>query len=180
MPTAEKTARIEELTAIMSGAKALYLADYTGIDVAADTDLRRKLRDSSIEYQVVKNRLAKRAAQAAGIEQLGAFLTGPTAIAFAQDDPIAPAKILQEFIERGGKLAIKTGLLEGQLLSKEQVLALAKLPSREQLLGQVLGGIQAPLYGLAGVLNGLLRNLVGVIAAIEKKQREDSGETTAA
>lgn len=177
MPTVEKTARIEELTSIMSGAKALYLADFTGIDVASDTDLRRKLRDNSVEYQVVKNRLAKRAAEAAGIEQLSEFLAGPTAIAFAQDDPIAPAKVLQEFIDGGGKLAIKTGLLEGRLLSEEQVTALAKLPSKEQLLGQVVGGIQAPLYGLAGVLTGLLRNLVGTIAAIEEKQREDSGET---
>jgi len=176
MPTDDKIARVEELTAIISEAKVIYLADFTGIDVASVTDLRRKLRAASVDYQVVKNRLAKRAAEAAGFAQMKDFLTGPTAIAFTKEDPVLPAKILQEFIDNGGKLAIKMGLLEGRLLSEEQFRQMAKLPSREQLLGKVVGGIQAPIYGLAIVLNALLRNLVGVVAAIEEKRREEGGK----
>jgi len=176
MPTAEKIEKVEELTAIMAGAKAIYLADFTGIDVASVTELRNKFREASIDYRVVKNRLAKRAAEAAGISGMDEFLTGPTAIAFTKEDLVAPAKILQDFIDAGGQLAIKTGFVDGQLLAEEQIKVLAKLPSRDGLLGQVVGGVQAPLYGLAAVLNGLLRNLVGVIAAIEKQQQEDAGE----
>jgi len=179
MPTTEKIEKVAQLAASMTEAKAIYLADFTGIDVAAITDLRRKLREASIDYEVVKNRLAKRAAEAAGLDDMMEFFNGPTAIAFSSDDPVAPAKILQDFIDAGGKLAIKTGFLDGQLLSEEQVKELASLPSREQLLGKVAGGIQAPLHGLASVLNGLLRNLVGVIAAIEEKQQGASGEEAA-
>jgi len=179
MPTTEKIEKVEQLTASMTEAKAIYLADFTGIDVAAVTDLRRKLREASIEYEVVKNRLAKRAAEAAGIDGMVEFFNGPTAIAFSDEDPVAPAKILQEFIDAGGKLAIKTGFIDGQLLSEAQVKELASLPSKEELLSLVVGGIQAPIYGLASVLNGLLRNLVGVIAAIEEKQQGASGEEAA-
>lgn len=179
MPTAEKIAKVEELASIMSEAKVIYLADFTGVDVASVTALRDKLREASVQYHVVKNRLVKRAAETAGITGMDEFLTGPTAMALSQEDPVAPAKILQDFIDGGGKLAIKTGFIDGQFLSENQVQALAKLPSREQLLSNVVGGIQAPLYGLAGALNGLLRNLVGVIAAIEKEQREGSGEAAA-
>ena len=177
MPTTEKIAKIEELTKILAGAKAIYLADFTGIDVTSVTELRQKLRAASVEYQVVKNRLAKRAAEAAGIGQLGAHLTGPTAIACANEDPLAAAKIMQDFIDAGGKLTIKSGIFEGRLLSEEQVKELAKLPSKEQLLGQVVGGIQAPLFSLVWVISGLLRNLVGVIAAIEKELSKDFPES---
>lgn len=174
MPTTEKIAKIEELTEIMAGAKAIYLADFTGIDVISVTELRRKLRAASVDYQVVKNRLAKRAAEAAGIGQLGAHLTGPTAIACAKDDPLAPAKIMQQFIDAGGKLTIKSGVFEGHLLSEEQIKELAQLPSKEQLLGKVVGGIQAPIFGLVWALNGMLRSLVGVLAAIEEERQKGS------
>jgi large subunit ribosomal protein L10 len=172
MPSAEKIKKVEELSAVMSSAKAIYLADFTGVDVASVTELRNKLRAASVDYQVVKNRLASRAAEAAGISGLGEFLAGPTAIAFAKGDPLAPAKILHDFAQAGGKLQIKTGFLDGRLLSPHEVEVLAKLPSREALLARVAGGIRGPLYGLAGVLNGLLRGLVGAVAAIEKQQRE--------
>jgi len=172
MPTAEKAAKVSELTQKMAGSKAIYLADFTGLDVASVTDLRSQLRQASVEYEVVKNRLAKRAAQEAGIAGLDPFFVGPTAIAFAGADPVEPAKILQKFIDAGGKITIKSGLVDGQVISADQFKALATLPSREQLLAKVVGAVQGPLYGLSGVLSGLLRNLVGVVAAIEKKQSE--------
>lgn len=172
MPTAEKVAKVNELTQKMAGSKAIFLADFTGLDVASVTDLRSQLRKASVEYKVVKNRLAKRAAQEAGIAGLDQYFAGPTAIAFAKEDPVEPAKILQKFIDAGGKVAIKSGLVDGQIISADQFKALASLPSREQLLAQVVRAAQGPLYGLSGVLSGLLRNLVGVVAAIEKKQSE--------
>ena len=176
MPTSEKVDKVEELTAAMSNAKAIYLADFTGLDVAKVTGLRNKLRDAEVGYQVVKNRLAKRAAAEAGISGLDEHLVGPTAIAYTSEDPIAPAKILQDFADEGDTLSIKSGFMDGQVLSPDEIKDLSKLPSREELLGKVLGSVQSPMYGLAGVLNGLLRNLVGVIGAIEEKQKSGDAE----
>ena len=176
MPTSEKVDKVEELTAAMSNAKAIYLANFTGLDVAKVTGLRNKLRDAEVGYQVVKNRLAKRAAAEAGISGLDEHLVGPTAIAFTSEDPIAPAKILQDFADEGDTLSIKSGFMDGQVLSPDEIEALSKLPSREELLGKVLGSVQSPMYGLAGVMNGLLRNLVGVIGAIEEKQKSGDAE----
>lgn len=175
MATAEKEAKVEELKAIMAEAKGFYLADFTGIDVAAVTELRNKLRDAEVQYQVIKNRLAIRAAEEVGIAGLKEHFTGPTAIAYSKEDPIAPAKILQNFGSDGGKIRIKTGFMEGEVLAADRVEALAKLPSREELLGKVAASAQSPLYGLSGVLSGLLRGLVGALSAIEK-QRVEGGE----
>ena len=172
MPTAEKTATIDRLARKMAQAEAIFLADFHGVDVASVTRLRRSLRGAGIEYEVVKNRLAKRAATDAGIEGLGPYLEGPTAMAFAQADPVAPAKILQEFIDGGGKLTIKTGLVDGQVVTAEAVAQLARLPSREELIGQVIGSVQAPVYGLSAVLNGLLRSLVAAVSAIADQRTE--------
>jgi len=172
MATVEKEAKIEELKSIMTGAKALYLADFTGIDVESVTELRNKLRDAEVKYQVIKNRLAIRAAEEAGIAGLREHLSGPTAIVYSQEDPIAPAKILQDFADDGGKMQIKTGYMEGEILAADEVIALAKLPSRDELLSKVVGSVQAPLYGLNAVLNGLLRGLVGALSAIEEQKKE--------
>ncbi|MEW6752197.1 MAG: 50S ribosomal protein L10 [Candidatus Latescibacterota bacterium] len=174
MPTAEKIAKVEELAAAISGAKAVYLTNFAGISVAADTVLRSRLRAASVDYHVVKNRLAIRAAEAAGARHLSEFLRGPTALAIAKEDPIAPARILQEFINGGGTLAIKSGYLEGQILTQEQVRDLAALPPRQELLGRVVGRIQSPLYGVVGVLHGLLRGLVGTVAAIQAVRDEQA------
>jgi len=175
MPTAEKVEQVAQLKQRMTDAKALYLADFTGVDVASVTQLRRNLRAASVEYLVIKNRLAKLAATDAGLDGLTPFLTGPTAVAFGVQDAVEPAKILQKFIDDGGKLAIKAALVDGEVMDPEQVAALAKLPSREELLGKVVGAMQAPITGFAGVLNGLLRNLVGVLAAVQEKQGEPDG-----
>ena len=99
-------------------------------------------------------------------------MIGPTAIAYSTEDPIAPAKILQDFADDGGKMIIKTGYMDGKILGADEVKALAKLPSREDLLGKVVGSVQSPLYGLHGALNGLLRGLVGALSAIEKQKAE--------
>lgn len=178
MPTAEKNTTVSDLSQKMSQADAIFLADFSGIDVAAVTQLRRSLREAGVDYQVVKNRLAKLAATDAGLDSLGQYLQGPTAMAFVKDDPVAPAKILQKFIDDGGKLAIKSGYVDGQILTSEAVGQLAKLPSREELIGKLLGSVQSPLYGFSAVLNGLLRGVVLALAAVRDQKAE--GETPAA
>jgi large subunit ribosomal protein L10 len=172
MPTAQKEQAVDRLTTAINQSKAIVLADFTGIDVVSVTKLRDKFREAAVDYRVVKNRLAKIAVEAAELPGLEEHLTGPTAMAFAQDDPLAPAQVLQKFIDDGGRVAIKTGVLDGQILSPDQVKALASLPSRDELLGKAVGTIQGPLFAFVGGLNGLLTNLVGVLSAIEKKQQE--------
>ena len=172
MAAAEKVEAVEQLTSAISEASSIILADFSGIDVESVTELRNKLRDASVGYQVVKNRLAKRAVEGAGITGLEEFLIGPTAMAFGHGDPLAPAQILQKFIDSGGKIVIKTGFMDGQILSADQVKALASLPSREELLAKTVGTIQGPLSGLAGVLSALMRNLVSVVSAIQTARTE--------
>ena len=176
MPTEQKTETIKDLSQQMAEAKSIVLADYTGLDVAAVTQLRRSLRSASVDYRVVKNRLAKRAASDAGLASLEEFFNGPTAMAFAREDPLEPVRVLQKFVDGGGKLAIKSGFIDGQVLSPEQVKDLASLPSRDELIGRVIGSVQSPLRGLVGVCNGLLRNLVGVLAAIEADKSQETGD----
>ncbi len=175
MPTAEKVEQVSALSQKMSAAKSIFMADFTGLDVASVTELRRALRGASVDYQVVKNRLAKRAAADAGLDGLSEYLSGPTAMTFAQEDPLEPARILQKFIDKGGKLAIKSGVLDGDLLSPEQVKQLALLPTHDELIVKLMGLVRGPLYGLAGVLSGLLRGLVGTLAALEESRRDDDG-----
>ncbi|HIG52990.1 MAG TPA: 50S ribosomal protein L10 [Candidatus Latescibacteria bacterium] len=176
MATVEKEGKIAELKVILAEAKGLYLADFTGIDVEAVNELRNKLRDAEVHYQVIKNRLAIRAAEEAGIAGLKEHFTGPTAIAYSNEDPVAPAKILQGFADDGGKMLIKSGYMDGKILAADEVQVIAKLPSREELLGKVVGSVQSPLYGFSAVLNGLLRGLVGVLSAVEK-QKGKGGES---
>ena len=175
MATVGKEETIAELKTLLAGAKGLYLADFTGIDVEAVNELRNNLRDAEVHYQVIKNRLAIRAAEEAGIAGLKEHFTGPTAIAYSNEDPIAPAKILQDFADDGGKMLIKSGYMDGKILAADEVQVIAKLPSRDELLGKVVGSVQSPLYGFSAVLNGLLRGLVGVLSAVEK-QKGEGGE----
>lgn len=163
---AEIKEKFEESTAVV-------LTDYRGLNVAQVTELRAKLREADVEYKVLKNTLTKLAAHQVGLEALDEYLTGPTAIAFSKD-PVAPAKILSEFAKENKALEIKAGVLEGKVISLEEVKDLAALPSREELLAKVVGGMQAPLYGLAAVLNGCLRNLVYVLDAVRQQKEANA------
>ena len=152
MKREEKAQVIERLATKLRAGSAI-LVDYQGMDVARATDLRRRSRESDVEFVVAKNTLAKRAADEAGVEGLREFLQGPTALAFSED-PVASAKLMAEFAEGVESFALKGGLLEGsRVLNETDVVALSRLPSREQLLAQVVGGISSPLTGLVNVLN---------------------------
>ena len=141
--------------------------------MAQATELRRKLREAGVEFKVLKNTLTAIAAKKL-IRRVDLLLVGPTAIAFGYDDPVAPAKVLSEFAKTNPALELKGGLLEGKVLDVAGVKALADLPSREELLSQVLRGMQAPISGLVNVLQGTIRNLVYALDAV-RKQKEAAG-----
>jgi large subunit ribosomal protein L10 len=135
------------------------------------TELRDKLRDAGVDYKVVKNTLAKIAANNSDLSEINDFFRGPTAIAFGIEDVVSPAKILDEFAEDHEVLEIKGGYLNGQVISKEKVESLAKIPSREELLAKAFSSMKAPISGLVNVLSGNMRNLVSVLSQI-KDQKE--------
>ena len=143
----------------------LYLTDFTGLPVKAMTDLRRRLRAAGVEYVVVKNTLAQRALDASAVGSLASGLIGPTGFVFT-DDPIAAAKVLTDFQKDASALQVKAGLVDGAPVTADDVKRLARLPSRDELLGQLAGGLQSPLQGFVGALNGLLFHMVGALEAL--------------
>ena len=169
----EKVRVIESLTAKLRVGSAV-LVDYQGMDVARSTALRRRSRESGVDFVVAKNTLTRRAADQAGVEGLADFLIGPTALAFSED-PVASAKLMAEFADQVESFVLKGGLLEGgRVLDGAEVVALSKLPGREQLLAQIVGGISSPLTGLVTVLNNTVQGLVVALGQIaEQKQRSE-------
>ena len=173
MPTAQKVAVVDDLAELLSGSTGIYLADFTGLDVPTFTLLRKRLREEQVGCRVVKNRLAKLAAEKAGVEGVSENLTGPTSLICAQADPIAPARVISEFAKTTrGLPTMKVGLIEGRVFTSDQLDALADLPSREVLLGQTVRAIQSPISGLAFCLSGILQGLVLALNAIVEKRQE--------
>lgn len=170
MARPEKEAAVAEVKDRFQRAKVVVLTDYRGLKVAEMTELRRKLREAGVEYKVIKNTLATRAAREADLAELETYLTGPTAMAFGYEDPAVPAKILATFAKEHKNLQLKAGIFEGKALDQNQVKTLADLPSREQLLAMVAGMLQAPMRGLVTVLSGPMRNLVYGLEALRKKK----------
>jgi len=161
---------VSELSEKLVAAKATFLADYRGLNVEQVDKLRGELRGAGVEYRVVKNTLLRLAAKGTGSECLSDHLAGPTAIAIAGTDPVAPAKILSEFAKANKNFELKVGALNGDLLNLAQIEALAELPSREVLLAKVLGSLNAPASNFVGVLAAIPRSLVTVLAAIQEKK----------
>jgi large subunit ribosomal protein L10 len=149
----------------------LYFTDFSGLTVEQATELRRELRKSGVEYRVVKNTLIKKALeQASGYDKVYDKLAGPTGIAFAFDDAVAPARIIEKFITKHQKLALKAAVLEKQVYDGSKLKDLAKLPSKKDMMASILGSIQAPLAGVPTVLNAVMRDLVSVIDEVGKKK----------
>ncbi|HET9949074.1 MAG TPA: 50S ribosomal protein L10 [Longimicrobiales bacterium] len=176
MDRGQKETFVAELRERMERAPVLYLTDFTGLDVKAMTQLRRSLRGSGSEYVVVKNRLAKRAlAELDGFPDVTASLEGPTGLVFGFEDAVATAKTLSDFAkEHDRKPAFKLGVMDRQILEPAQIEKLANLPSRDQLLAELAGVMQAPLAELASALEGKVRELAGLIEAL-KLEREKAG-----
>lgn len=169
----EKKAVVADLKEKLSAAKGGVLVNYRGLTVAQDTKLRRKFREAGVEYFVAKNTMIRLAAHEIGIEDLDSHLEGPSAVAISATDPVAPAKVLVDFIKENKIMEIKAGLVEGKVIDEAGVKALASLPSREVLLARVLAGMQSPIVGLVNVLQGNIRNLVYALEAV-RKQKESA------
>ncbi|MDR0846354.1 MAG: 50S ribosomal protein L10 [Lactobacillales bacterium] len=140
---AKKAELVDVYTAKFEAAASIVVVDYRGLTVEQDTNLRKQLRDAGVDYVVAKNSILGRAATKAGLEGLDEVFTGPTAIAFSNEDVVAPAKILEGFDAEA--LEIKGGVIEGKVSSTEDIIALAKLPSRDGLLSMLLSTLQAPI-----------------------------------
>lgn len=167
----QKEQTVTDLTTAFKSSKLAVLTDYRGLNVPAISELRSNLREVGISYTVAKNTLVKIALAAAekNVDDTSVF-AGPVGIAFGEDE-VEAARIVYEFSKTNGALEILGAIDEdGKVLSKEEVMALALLPSREQLLGQVVGTIAAPLSGLVRVLNGNVTGLVYALSAIAEKK----------
>ncbi len=176
MPTAKKEATIEELRQKLGASKNLFFTNYAGLTVGDITKLRNELRKDGVStYGVVKNTLFSRAAGSDLAAKFESYLAGPTAIVFAGEDPVAPAKALKlPFGEANKPVEIKAAYIDGQIVDAKGVAQLASLPPKIELLGRLVGSLKSPLYGLVTVLAGNQGGLVRVLNSI-REQKEAAG-----
>ena len=171
MNAKEKKAQIvAELKDKFENSSSAVLIDYRGITVAEATAMREECRDAGVVYKIYKNTLTERAVKELGYEDLVPYLKGPTAIAFGVEDPVAPAKLLNDTIKKLKKMEFKIGVVEGTVIDVDGIKELASLPSREELIAKMLGSMNAPISGLAMVLSGTVRSLLYALKAVEEQK----------
>ncbi len=166
MRSAEKKRVVDDLSTQLGGVKCLYLTDFTGLDVEAMTELRRRLSSAAVEYIVVKNTLARRALADGPYAPLVEHLSGPNAFALSRDDVVSAARILTDFAKERERPRIKAGAIEGQVVSLEEIRRIAQLPPRDQLLAELVGRVRAPIAGLVYTLHGVLAKFVRTVEAL--------------
>jgi len=170
MPTPKKEAEVQEISALLKESPLAILTDYRGLDVSGLQGLRATLRPLNAEFKIAKNTLTRIASEKAGIEGLTPMLEGPLALVLAYEDVVAPSKAVSDFARTSRILTIKGGVLENSIVSSSDIENLATLPSREELLGKLLGLINSPIQGLVNVLSGPSRSFVQVLNAYAEKQ----------
>ena len=170
MKIEEKKQIVDDLHEKLSRSKVVIVTDFKGLDVTGITELRRKLREAQIEYQVVKNTLLVRASEETDVALIKDSFKGPSAIALSYDDPVLPAKVLTEFAKDNKNLEIKAGVLDGKVLDQAAIRSLSALPSREALIGQVLSVMIGVPTGLARALNDVPGRLMNVLQAISDQK----------
>ena len=166
----EKKVLVEDLHAKLVKADLVILTEYKGLKVETVNELRRKLKEVDAEYQVVKNTVLRRASENTGTAVAGDYYNGPTAVVMSYGDPVAPAKVLSEFVANNENMTIKIGAMNGRLLTIDNIIALSKLPSREVLLSQLLSTLIGVPTKLVRVLNAVPGKLVNVLSAIKDKK----------
>ncbi|WBW49772.1 50S ribosomal protein L10 [Peptoniphilus equinus] len=170
-----KVQLIDEIKEKIQGAQSIVLMNYRGLNVEEVTELRKNFREANVDYKVYKNTMMRRAFEELGHDDMSEFLKGPSSIAFSLEDPVSAAKVAAEFAKSHELLEIKSGVVDGKLISTEEVIGLSKLPSKEVLIAQLLGGLNSPIQGLANVLTGNMRGLAVVLDAIrEKREKEEA------
>lgn len=172
MDKLQKEELVKGLREKLSTAKVVITTDYKGLDVAAVSDLRRKLKDAGVEYQVVKNTLLRRVAEDNQMALMEECFKGPSAIAYSFDDPVAPAKVLTEFAKVNDNLEIKAGVMDDQLLDMAAIKALSSLPSKEVLLAQLLSTMNGVPTSFVRVLNAVPQGLVNILSALKDQKAE--------
>ena len=155
---------VEEISAQIADAESIILVNYSGLTVEQDTQLRKELREAGVHYKVYKNTMMNFAFQGTPCEELCKHLEGTNALAVSKDDATAPARIIAKFAKTAPKLEMVSGIVEGNYYDKNGVDALAAIPSREELLGKLLGSIQSPITNLARVLNQIAESKGGEAA----------------
>ncbi len=158
-----KQEAVEVVAAKLRESVSTVIADYRGLNVAQVTELRKQLREAGVEFQVLKNTLVRRATESAELTELNEVLVGPTAIAFSKDDAVIAAKILNDFAKTNDALELKGGVVEGRVVSADEIKALAALPSREGLLSMLLSVLQAPV-----------RNFALAVKAVSEKEEQSA------
>ena len=166
----QKQQQVAALTEAFKKANVGVLVNYSGITVEKDTKLRKQLREAGCEYKVVKNTLLSRAFKDAGIDGLDDQLNGTTAIAYSENGYTEAPKILCDYAKDNDNFQVKAGFIDGGVVDAQSIDALAKLPPKEVLVAQVLGGLNGPIQGFANVLSGTIRGLAIVLNAIAEKQ----------
>lgn len=174
-----KKAQVAEIVEALNAAATGVLMDYRGLTVEEDTKLRNDLRAAGVKYFVVKNTLLRLAANQVGLEELDSILHGPTALALSED-PVAPAKILFNFAKDNEKVEIKSGFMDGKVLSEEELIRLAKTPSKDTLIAKIMGSLNAPVSNLARLLATIAEGGVEIADLIAKKNGEATEETAEA
>jgi large subunit ribosomal protein L10 len=170
MNKTERQDMVQSLTEQFKASPNIYVTDFSGLNVLRLTEFRRRLRAAGVSYIVVKNTLAQRALAANNVTLLDDHLAGPTGLVLAGRDPVVAAKVLTDFAREFEKPAIKIGLVDGRAVTADHVKRLASLPSREVLLSQLAGTIQAPTAQLAGLMNGMLYQVVGALEALRAQR----------
>lgn len=166
-----KKAQVAELVEALKGATTGVLVDYRGLTVEEDTKLRNNLRAAGVQYFVVKNTLLRLATKETGLEELDSILHGPTALAISED-AVAPAKVLADYAKENEKLELKSGFMDGKVLSMDELKQLAKTPSKETLIAKIMGSLNSPISGLARLLNTIAEGGVEIPDLIAKKAGE--------
>ena len=158
---AKKAEQVDVVAEKMKAAASIVVVDSRGLTVEQDTVLRRTLRENGVEFKVIKNSILTRAAEKAGLDEMKDLFVGPSAVAFSNEDVIAPAKVINDFAKEAEALEIKGGAIEGAVSSKESIIALATLPNREGLLSMLLSVLQAPVRNVALAVKAVAENKDG-------------------
>lgn len=170
----EKVESVAGLKQLFESSGAFFITDYQGLNVADMTVLRKNLRENNVKYLIAKNTLFRLAARDAGVEGVEEHFNGPTAIAFAMDDPSIAAKILYNSYKEKDRPSFKAFYLERQVHGADAIQRLAELPSREVLLSQLAAAVESPLTSLVGSLDGFFRELIGSIDALAEKRKTEA------
>jgi len=168
MPNQEKIKLVEQIKEDLSTSTAVWVVDYRGLSVKEAEDLRRRIRAEGAFYRIYKNTFAVRALQDLELPEMGSILEGPSGFVFASEDPVAAAKILKQFNREHKQLSIKGGLFEGKVLDDKEVIAVADMPSREELIGQVIGMLSSPLFEVIAAIDGGT-TICGLLDAVAEK-----------